>query len=89
MPIPDFDPEKNVKNIEKHGISFVKAARFVPINAVEDTRNNYGETRWQSYGHIGKELYFYVFTVREGKVRAISLRPANKKEIETYDKAKK
>lgn len=89
MPIPDFDPEKNAKNIEKHGISFVKAARFVPIMAVEDTRKNYGERRWQSVGYIGKELYFYVFTVRERRVRAISLRPASQKEKERYGKSKK
>ncbi|HBF53318.1 MAG TPA: BrnT family toxin [Afipia sp.] len=87
--MPDFDPEKNAKNIEKHGISFVKAARFIPINAVEDTRKDYGEQRWQSYGHIGKEMYFYVFTVRNGRVRAISLRPASQKEKEQYGKAKK
>ena len=89
MSIPDFDPAKNAKNIEKHGVSFTRASKFVPINAVEDTRKNYGETRWQSYGHIGKELYFYVFTVRSGRVRAISLRPASQKEKEQYDKAKK
>ena len=38
---------------------------------------------------IGKELYFYVFTVREGRVRAISLRPASQKEKERYGKSKK
>lgn len=89
MPIPDFDPEKNAKNIEKHGISFVKAARFVPLTAVEDTRKNYGEPRFQSLGYIGKKMYFYVFTVRENRIRAISLRPASQKEKERYGKSKK
>jgi uncharacterized DUF497 family protein len=44
----EFDPNKNEKNIEKHGVSLNLAKRFVPIVVLEDARKNYGETRYRA-----------------------------------------
>ena len=56
---------------------------------VEDARRDYGERRFQAFGHIESRLYVLVYTPREGKAHVISLRKANKREVRRYaDQAK-
>lgn len=61
-----FDPEKNERDLRERGLSFELAAEFDFENAVttEDTRCDYGERRFRSFGFIGPELHALVFTVR-------------------------
>ena len=82
-----YDPGKNEKNIAERGISFERAAEFEWSNAliVEDTRKDYGESRFQALGFIGKRLHVLVFTPRAGQVHVISLRKANKREVKRYE----
>ena len=77
----EYDPNKNRRNITKHGISFDLAERFEWDTALiwEDTRYNYGETRFCALGYIEIRMYHLVFTYRDDTVRVISLRKANKK----------
>ena len=53
----------------------------------EDTRNDYGERRYCVFGLIEDRLHSVVFTPRAGKPRVISLRKANKREVNRYEKA--
>ncbi|WLE96580.1 MAG: BrnT family toxin [Candidatus Electrothrix communis] len=82
----EYDPNKNRRNITKHGISFDLAERFEWDTALiwEDTRYNYGETRFCALGYIEIRMYHLVFTYRDDTVRVISLRKANKREIKHY-----
>lgn len=82
-----YDPGKNEKNIVERGISFERAAEFEWLSAliVEDTRKNYGESRFQALGFIGKRLHVLVFTPRAGQVHIISLRKANRREVKQYE----
>lgn len=82
-----FDPDKNKKNIAERGISFEWAAEFEWSNAliVEDTRKDYGESRFQAIGFIENRLYVLVFTPRAGRVHVISLRKANRREVKRYE----
>ena len=82
----EYDPNKNRRNIKKHGISFDLAERFEWDTALiwEDTRYNYGETRFCALGYIEIRMYHLVFTYRDDTVRVISLRKANKREIKHY-----
>jgi uncharacterized DUF497 family protein len=95
MPVDvEFDPNKNEKNIEKHGISLKRARDFVLIQVLEDTRKNYGERRWQGWGTIDGKPHMLAFTVVQlskggERVRAISLRPATEREIKNYALQKK
>lgn len=84
----EFDPAKNAANRRKHRIHLAEAAGFEFETAlvVEDDRHDYGETRWQALGLIGSRLHMLVFTFREAKVRAISLRKANDRECAYYEK---
>jgi uncharacterized protein len=86
-----FDPEKDAINIAKHGISLARAEEMDMAPAIirEDERFDYGETRYIAFGDIDNALHCLVFTFRGSKVRAISLRRANKKEVRRYDRQTK
>ena len=80
----EFDPAKDAINIEKHGLSLARADEFDMAGAliVADTRFDYGEDRFNAYGLLDGKLHALTFMVRDGNVRAISLRPASRKERE-------
>ena len=82
-----FDAAKNARNIATRGISFEQAIEFEWDSAlvVADTRRDYGEIRFQAFGLIAERLHVLVFTPRSGKTHIISLRKANKREVERYE----
>jgi uncharacterized DUF497 family protein len=82
-----FDAAKNARNIAMRGISLEQALTFEWDSAliVADTRRDYGENRFQAIGLITKRLHVLVFTPRSGKTHIISLRKANKREVEQYE----
>jgi len=84
----EFDTEKNARNIELRGISFEEAAEFEWESAViiPDTRRDYGEPRYRAFGFIEHRLHALVFAPRrEGAIRVISLRKANRREVLRYE----
>ncbi len=83
-----FDPDKEVLNRAKHGVSLMRAGEFVEtaLRIVSDERSDYGERRLVAYGKLEGRLYVLVFTRRPGAVRAISLRKANAREVRRYGK---
>lgn len=83
----EFDPDKDHSNMQKHGLSLADAGSIDWSSAiiVEDNRAEYGETRYQALGMLGDRLYFVAFTPRNGAMRVISLRKANKKEVCKYE----
>lgn len=85
-----YDPKKNEANISLRGISFDRAADFEWSSAliVEDTRKDYGETRFQALGFIEERLHVLVFTPRADDIHVISLRKANRREVKRYEAKK-
>lgn len=83
----EWNEEKNVRNILKHGIDFAGAALILldydRIEAV-DSRKNYGEVRYLTIGMVNEVILCVVYTVRKSKYRIISARKASKNERETY-----
>ena len=81
-----YDPAKNERNITLRGLSFdlVADLDWEHANIVADTRYAYGEPRFIAYGYIGPSMYVIVYTPRAGSIRVISLRKANRKEVEKY-----
>jgi uncharacterized protein len=77
----EFDPDKDRSNIAKHGISLARAAELEELTVERDDRFDYGEARFRSWGFIDGLPYFFAFTTRGDRVRAISLRRAHLKEI--------
>jgi uncharacterized DUF497 family protein len=86
----DWDIDKNVANINKHGISFKEAATvFSDKDAIEidDDKHSWHEDRFLIIGRSRKlRLIVVCHCYRENyeTIRIISARKAAKKEIELY-----
>lgn len=82
-----WDERKRISNIAKHGIDFIDTVVVFDDPdriEIEDSRENYGETRIQTIGTVNGVVIFVVYTQRKGKKRIISVRKASKNERETY-----
>lgn len=77
----EFDPVKDASNRDKHGLSLAEADGFEWATAVvlEDTRQPYGEPRFEAIGYIGNRLHVLIYCLRPDALRVISLRKANKR----------
>lgn len=85
-----YDPRKSERNLRERGFGFEIVSDFNLDSAVftVDTRRDYGEVRTRALGFIGDTLYVLVFTMRGSVLRVISLRRANRKERDRYEKAR-
>lgn len=85
-----WDERKRVSNLRKHGVEFaiVQNFDFETALVLRDNRKNYGEERYRAYGTINGRLHALVFTRREGRIRVISLRKSNTREIANYAASK-
>ncbi len=81
-----YDADKDVINLKKHGVSLQAAENFDMITALleVDDREDYGELRYNAIGFLSAALYSLTFTVRDEEIRPISLRCATKIERNRY-----
>lgn len=83
------DPLKETENLRKHGLPLV-AAEFLfdgPFIEEEDTRADYGETRFIATGPVaplGNRVCVAVYTWRGHIRRVVSFRKANDREVRKY-----
>ena len=87
MPSFAWDPDKAAENLRKHKVSFETATRvFDDPLAVDDIdeREDYGEERSNIIGMAGDQLLTVSYTLRGGKTRLISARPAEPVEGRRY-----
>lgn len=86
----EFDPDKDVANVRKHGISLASAEEmdWNDLLIEADSRYDYGEDRYLAYGVLNNRVYAMVFTKRPFGPRIISLRKANRRERKKYEKEK-
>jgi uncharacterized protein len=82
----EWDDAKAEANLHKHGVAFDIVEEFDWTSAfvVADERFGYGEERRLAIGMIGTRLHSLVFTIREDRIRVISLRTAKLKERKIY-----
>ncbi|MCX5590634.1 BrnT family toxin [Alcaligenes endophyticus] len=82
------DPIKDLITRRTRGFSLFLARDFNFDTALikEDLRVDYGETRYQALGFIHHRLYFMCFTFRDNALRVISLRKANQRETQRYER---
>jgi uncharacterized protein len=83
----EWDAEKALANIAKHGVPFERVAQFEWDEAQieEDDRRLYGERRFYALGMIEGRIHALIFTRRGEAVRVISLRKANDRERRRYE----
>ncbi len=83
----EWDENKRKSNFKRHRVDFsaVKTFDWKSALILEDKRENYGEIRYRAMGLIGTRVHALVFTMRDEKVRVISLRKANSREVKNYE----
>jgi uncharacterized DUF497 family protein len=69
---------------EEWGCSRVAQFEMETAMICLDIRQNYGEPRFNALGLIENRLYHMTFTVRGDAICVISLRKANKREVNHY-----
>lgn len=81
-----WDEAKRRLNLRKHGIDFGEAEEFFdgPTVTSEDSRMAYGEQRLVSLGVLNGVVVSMTYTERNGDLRIISIRKAQKHETRFY-----
>ncbi len=84
----EWDEQKRLINLEKHGIDFadVRDVFENEVYTILDDRFDYGEVRWLSYGLLFGEVITVSYTATDEVVRIISVRKSEKYEQEKYFK---
>ena len=85
-----WDEGKRAANIAKHGIDFTDVREMLagPMLVSSDIRKDYGEARQIGFGFVRRRFLVVVFTEREpGAIRIISVRKANRREKDYFEKA--
>lgn len=82
----EYDASKSRRNAQHRGVSFADATELLsgPHATRDDVRQDYGEQRVVAYGLIGGRIHVCVYTLRGDAHRIISLRKANRREIDAY-----
>lgn len=89
MPTLEFewDDDKSERTLQDRGFDFGLASQaFTDPEAFReaDTRFDYGEDRCRLYGQIQGRLFVVVYTERKGRIRIISARRANSREVQAH-----
>ena len=86
----DWDTDKNLSNIEKHGVPFKEAATVFRDTAaviIDDTEHSQLEERFNIIGHSGNLRLLIVchcYRDDDSVIRIISARKATKREQNQY-----
>ncbi len=82
-----WDEEKRQATLVQRGIDFSTVMGLDLAEAVTrpDLRRDYGEPRFRALGLIGGRLHAVVFTPRDGRLRLISMRKANRREERIWE----
>ena len=82
----EWDDDKRERNLEKHGIDFVRAVKIFENPIVEwiDDREDYGEERLIAIGHWNEQFLIVVSTWPDKTRRIISAWKAGSDEERTY-----
>ena len=85
----EYDIEKHVRSRTKHGIDFVDAqALWDDLDRLEIPAKTSDEPRSVVIGKIGNKHWSAIITIREGRIRLISVRRARLEEVELYESEK-
>ncbi len=82
----EFDENKTKSNMQKHGIDF-ETARMLwkDPNRVEIPGRWLDESRYILIARLENNLWSAVYTLRENRIRLISVRKSRDNEKEIYD----
>jgi len=78
----EFDENKSLSNLEKHGIDFIEAQKLWQnkTSKIYPAKNINDEERFLISGFIDDKCWSMIFTMRESAIRIISVRRCRDKE---------
>lgn len=81
-----YDPAKRETTLRERGLDFEDAAEVFAGRVITrlDTRQDYGEDRYQTYGYLRGRMVAVVWTPQGDARRVISMRKANAREQTTF-----
>ena len=85
----EWDSEKRLTNLSKHGVDFAEIARFEWERALIASELRSGERRLVALGLLAGRLHVVVYVHRGANRRIISLRKANRREERRYAQAQR
>lgn len=81
----EFDKQKSISNKEKHGIDFVEAQLlWQDSEVIMIPARTTVEKRFLLIGKYNNKIWSAVFTIRNKKIRIISVRRSRKDEEKIY-----
>lgn len=81
----EFNYKKSSSNHKKHGIDFIEGQKiWDDSERIIIPATSKDEPRFQLIGKIGKDHWSAFYTIRENKIRIISIRRSRKNEEEIY-----
>jgi len=82
----EFDEHKSKANKAKHGIDFVEAqALWDDVDLLEIPARTEDEQRSLVMGRIGVKFWSAIVTLRDERIRIISVRRSRKEERDLYE----
>ncbi len=86
MPEYVFDENKSLSNKSKHGIDFNEAQLlWEDADRIIIPAKIFDELRFLLIGKISSKHWSAIFTIREDRIRIISVRRSRKEEINIYE----
>lgn len=85
----EWDRIKSLSNKKKHGVSFgetIEIWKGYHLTVENIAYSKDGENRNATMGYIGKNIYTAIWTLREGRIRMISVRRSKHDEKEVFRK---
>ncbi|VEN75303.1 Toxin [Candidatus Desulfarcum epimagneticum] len=84
----EYDPNKSETNKKKHGIDFEEAKRlWEDVNRLQVQAKSETESRYALIASYRGKLWSAFFTIRESRVRIISVRRSGKGERRLYNES--
>ena len=85
----EWDPEKALRNLQKHGVSFEEACSAFGDalgSTFPDLKHSHTEQRWLTFGvSRSNRLLLVAHVERQERIRIVSARLATRKELRIYE----
>ena len=82
----EFDPVKSDSNMKKHSIDFERAQLlWTDVDLMVSAARTTDEGRFLAIGIIESRHWSAIFTLRNGRIRLISVRRSRREEIDLYE----
>ena len=85
----EWDREKRLTNLSKHGLDFAEVERFDWDRAHITPHLRSNERRFVALGYVDNRLHVLVYVHRGANRRIISFRKANRREERRYAQTRK